>query len=59
MPAHLLGKLPKSSRGKDIHVETTMGDLLAGLTGDACFAAVKCLDLGSHGEPNVELLERT
>lgn len=33
--AHLLGKLPKSSRGKDIQVETTMGDLLAALTGDA------------------------
>ena len=33
--AHLLGKLPKGSRGKDIQVETTMGDLLAALTGDA------------------------
>ncbi|MER9375429.1 RecQ family ATP-dependent DNA helicase [Mesorhizobium sp. M0491] len=32
---HLLGKLPKGSRGKDIQVETTMGDLLATLTGDA------------------------
>lgn len=32
---HLLGKLPKGSHGKDIQVETTMGDLLATLTGDA------------------------
>jgi ATP-dependent DNA helicase RecQ len=32
---HLLGRLAKSSRGKDIQVETTMGDLLAALTGDA------------------------
>lgn len=32
---HLLGRLPKGSRGKDIRVETTMGDLLATLTGDA------------------------
>nr|WP_245319109.1 ATP-dependent helicase [Mesorhizobium temperatum] len=32
---HLLGKLPNGSRGKDIQVETTMGDLLATLTGDA------------------------
>ena len=32
---HLLGKLPKGSKGKDIAVETTMGDLLAALTGDA------------------------
>lgn len=33
--AHLLGKLPKGSRGKDIQVETTIGDLLAALNGDA------------------------
>ncbi len=32
---HLLGKLAKGARGKDIQVETTMGDLLAALTGDA------------------------
>ncbi|MER9567113.1 RecQ family ATP-dependent DNA helicase [Mesorhizobium sp. M0571] len=32
---HLLEKLPKGSRGKDIQVETTMGDLLATLTADA------------------------
>lgn len=32
---HLLGKVTKGARGKDIQVETTMGDLLATLTGDA------------------------
>ncbi len=32
---HLTGKVPKGTRGKDIQVETTMGDLLASLTGDA------------------------
>ncbi len=32
---HLLGKVAKAVRGKDIQVETTMGDLLAALTGDA------------------------
>ncbi|WP_187969599.1 RecQ family ATP-dependent DNA helicase [Aquibium microcysteis] len=33
--SHLLGRLPKGSRGKDIQVETTIGDLLAALNGDA------------------------
>ncbi len=33
--AHLLGKVARGTRGKDIQVETTMGDLLATLTGDA------------------------
>ncbi|MDN2578678.1 RecQ family ATP-dependent DNA helicase [Aquibium sp. ELW1220] len=33
--SHLLGKLPKGSRGKDLQVETTIGDLLAALNGDA------------------------
>jgi ATP-dependent DNA helicase RecQ len=33
--SHLLGKLPKGSRGKDVQVETTIGDLLAALNGDA------------------------
>jgi ATP-dependent DNA helicase RecQ len=33
--AHLLGKLDKGARGKDLQVETTLGDLLACLTGDA------------------------
>ncbi|MGO7859878.1 hypothetical protein ACC693_39090, partial [Rhizobium ruizarguesonis] len=30
---HFLGSLPKGSRGKDIQVETTMGDLLSALAG--------------------------
>ncbi|MCA0303798.1 MAG: FAD-dependent oxidoreductase, partial [Proteobacteria bacterium] len=33
--AHLVGKLSKGTRGKDLQVETTMGDLLASLSGDA------------------------
>ncbi len=33
--AHLVGKLTKGTRGKDLQVETTMGDLLASLSGDA------------------------
>lgn len=33
--AHLLGRLEKGKRGKDQQVETTMGDMLASLTGDA------------------------
>lgn len=33
--AHLTDKVPKGVRGKDIQVETTMGDLLATLIGDA------------------------
>ena len=41
----LLGKLPKGSRGKDIQVETTMGDLLAALTGMPCFAAAAFKDM--------------
>ncbi len=32
---HLTGKLARGTRGKDIQVETTMGDLLASLNGDA------------------------
>lgn len=43
--AHLLGKLPKGSRGKDIQVETTMGDLLATLTGDALLRSSDIQDL--------------
>ncbi|WP_306752428.1 RecQ family ATP-dependent DNA helicase [Paracoccus actinidiae] len=31
----LLGKVPKGTRGKDLQVETTLGDLLAVLTSDA------------------------
>lgn len=33
--AHLIGKVRKGTRGKDLQVETRMGDLLASLTGDA------------------------
>ncbi|KDB05118.1 helicase [Defluviimonas sp. 20V17] len=33
--SHLTGKVPKGTRGKDLQVETTMGDLLASLNGDA------------------------
>jgi len=32
---HLTGKIADGTRGKDIQVETTLGDLLAGLNGDA------------------------
>lgn len=32
---HLMGRVAKGTRGKDIQVETTVGDLLAGLNGDA------------------------
>lgn len=32
---HLLGKVTKGARGKDIQVETTIGDLLGVLSGDA------------------------
>ncbi|MER8983702.1 RecQ family ATP-dependent DNA helicase [Mesorhizobium sp. M0843] len=42
---HLLGKLPKGSRGKDIQVETTMGDLLATLTGDAVLRSSNIQDM--------------
>lgn len=33
--SHLTGKVPKGTRGKDLQVETTMGDLLASLNGEA------------------------
>ena len=32
---HLTSKVPQGTRGKDIQVETTMGDLLASLSGEA------------------------
>ncbi len=32
--AHLTGKVAKGTRGKDIQVETTVGDLLGAMTGD-------------------------
>ncbi len=36
---HLLGRLEKGQRGKDQQVETTLGDMLASLTGDAFLRA--------------------
>ena len=33
--SHLIGKVPKGVRGKDIPVETTLGNLLAAINGDA------------------------
>lgn len=33
--SHLIGKVPKGVRGKDIPVETTLGGLLAAINGDA------------------------
>ncbi|MGO6787568.1 RecQ family ATP-dependent DNA helicase [Rhizobium ruizarguesonis] len=43
--AHLLARLPKGSRGKDIQVETTMGDLLAALTEDALLRGTGIQDM--------------
>ncbi|MCR8725931.1 RecQ family ATP-dependent DNA helicase [Frigidibacter sp. SLM-1] len=36
---HLVGKVEKGTRGKDIQVETTLGSLLAAITGDALLRA--------------------
>lgn len=33
--SHLIGLVPKGARGKDLAVETTLGDLLAAINGDA------------------------
>ena len=33
--AHLAGKVAKGTRGKDIQVETTLGNMAAALNGDA------------------------
>ena len=49
---HLLGKVTKGTRGKDIQVETTMGDLLATLTGDAFLR-------GSAVQDMAKLLDRS
>jgi len=49
--AHLLGKVNKGTRGKDIQVETTMGNLLATLTGDAFLR-------GSGVQDMTKLMER-
>ncbi|MGO8654734.1 RecQ family ATP-dependent DNA helicase, partial [Rhizobium ruizarguesonis] len=48
---HFLARLPKGSRGKDIQVETTMGDLLSALTGDALLR-------GSGIQDMTKLMER-
>ncbi len=37
--AHLTGKVAKGTRGKDIQVETTLGDMAAALNGDALLRA--------------------
>ena len=37
--AHLVAKVPKGTRGKDIQVQTTMGELLATLKGDVLLRA--------------------
>ena len=36
---HLLGRLEKGQRGKDLQVETSLGDLLASMSGDAFLRA--------------------
>lgn len=41
---HLLGKVPKGKRGKDLLVETTLGDLTAALTSDALLS----LEINDH-----------
>ncbi|WP_055087021.1 RecQ family ATP-dependent DNA helicase [Jannaschia donghaensis] len=43
--AHLAGKLAKGTRGKDLQVETTVGDLLAALTSDALLASSGIRDM--------------
>lgn len=49
--AHLVGKVANGIRGKDIQIETTLGDLLAALTGD--------MELRSSGVRDVtRLMER-
>ncbi len=47
---HLMAKIPAGTRGKDIQVATTAGDLLAALTGDALLK-------GAVRDPN-KLMER-
>ncbi|MEM6901513.1 MAG: ATP-dependent helicase, partial [Pseudomonadota bacterium] len=48
--AHLIDKVPKGVRGKDIPVETTLGGLLAAINGDAVLR-------GSVSDPN-KLMDR-
>jgi ATP-dependent DNA helicase RecQ len=44
--AHLTGRLGQGARGKDLQVETTMGDLLAALNGDALLRDSGVRDMG-------------
>ncbi|PWJ21399.1 RecQ family ATP-dependent DNA helicase [Jannaschia seohaensis] len=44
--AHLTGKLDQGARGKDLQVETTVGDMLAALNGDALLRASGVRDMG-------------
>jgi ATP-dependent DNA helicase RecQ len=48
--SHLTNKVPKGVRGKDITVETTLGDLLAAINGDAMLR-------GAVNDPN-KLMDR-
>lgn len=48
--SHLTGKIPKGVRGKDISVETTLGNLLAAINGDAMLR-------GAVNDPN-KLMDR-
>ena len=48
--SHLIGKVPKGVRGKDIPVETTLGGLLAAINGDVLLR-------GAVGDPN-KLMDR-
>ena len=48
--SHLIGKVPKGVRGKDIPVETTLGGLLAAINGDAVLR-------GAVNDPN-KLMDR-
>jgi ATP-dependent DNA helicase RecQ len=48
--SHLIGKVPKGLRRKDIPVETTLGDLLAAINGDAMLR-------GAINDPN-KLMDR-
>ena len=50
--AHLAGKLERGARGNDLQVETTIGELLGALSGDAMLRASGVRDLG-------KLMQRT
>ena len=44
--SHLTGKLDQGARGKDLQVETTVGDMLAALNGDAFLVGAGVRDMG-------------